>query len=265
MRLPALQGLVRRRILVNFRVDPEVAARQLPAPFRPKLVGGWAVAGICLIRLEQMRPLGIPSALGLSSENAAHRIAVTWEDSLGQAREGVYIPRRDTGALLNHLAGGRVFPGYYHHARFEARDDGKAVEIVMETDDGRGNVRLKARAGAELPSASVLSSLAEASSFFGAGSEGYSPNRNGGRLDGLRLRTRAWRIDALALEHLSSAYYADGARFPPGSVEYDCALIMRDIPHEWQLVPDPCTPIERDAGQGLRNQAEPAQLARARA
>lgn len=119
MRLPALQGLVRRRIRANFRVDPEVAARQLPAPFRPKLVGGWAMAGICLIRLEQLRPLGMPSVLGVSSENAAHRIAVTWEDNAGPAREGVYIPRRDTGALLNHLTGGRPCPGEYHHARFD--------------------------------------------------------------------------------------------------------------------------------------------------
>jgi predicted MPP superfamily phosphohydrolase len=35
---------------------------------------------------------------------------VTWNDETG-ALEGVYIPRRDTGSLVNHLAGGRVFPG----------------------------------------------------------------------------------------------------------------------------------------------------------
>ena len=126
----------------------------------------------------------------------------------------------------------------------------------METDDGRGDVRLKARAGDELPSASVLSSLAEASSFFGAGSVGYSPSRDGGRLDGLRLRTRAWRIDALSVENLSSAYYADATRFPPGSVEYDCTLIMRDIPHEWRTVPDPCVPLATDTGLGSADPAE---------
>ena len=61
MQLPALQGLVRRRILVNFRVAPDVMERHLPSPFRPKLVDGWALAGICLIRLEQIRPRGFPS------------------------------------------------------------------------------------------------------------------------------------------------------------------------------------------------------------
>jgi len=110
MRLPKVHGTIRRRLLINFRVDPEVMQRQLPSPFRPKLHDGYAVGGICLIRLENIRPPRFPSLLGLSSENAAHRIAVTWEDD-GGAHEGVYIPRRDTGSLDNHFAGGRLFPG----------------------------------------------------------------------------------------------------------------------------------------------------------
>lgn len=83
----------------------------LPAPFRPKLHGGYAIAGICLIRLEEIRPEWMPGNLGLSSENAAHRIAVEWEDEGGSLREGVYVPRRDTGSVMNHWAGGRLSAG----------------------------------------------------------------------------------------------------------------------------------------------------------
>src|SRR3954469_16093375 len=109
MRMPNIQGVIRRRLLVNFRVDPIVIQRQLPAPFRPKLQAGYAVAGVCLIRLEHIRPKHVPAAFGIHSENAAHRIAVTWEEG-GVTREGVYIPRRDTSSLINRLAGGRLFP-----------------------------------------------------------------------------------------------------------------------------------------------------------
>ena len=80
MRLPTIQGLIRRRILANFRIDPQVAQQQLPSRFRPKLHEGFAVAGICLIWLEQIRPKPIPDIIGLSSENAAHRIAVLWDE-----------------------------------------------------------------------------------------------------------------------------------------------------------------------------------------
>ena len=110
MRIPVLQGTIKRRFLINYRVDPETMQRLLPAPFRPKLQHGFAIAGICLIRLEQIRPRGIPATLGLTSENAAHRVAVEWTDSANQKREGVYIPRRDTDSRLNSWAGGRIFP-----------------------------------------------------------------------------------------------------------------------------------------------------------
>ena len=64
------------------------------------MVGLWFVAGmagICLIRLRHIRPRVLPWWMGISSENAAHRIAVQWE-SEGQVREGVYVVRRDTSS-----------------------------------------------------------------------------------------------------------------------------------------------------------------------
>ncbi|MEM7011438.1 MAG: DUF2071 domain-containing protein [Verrucomicrobiota bacterium] len=93
MKIPALKGIIRRRILLNYVVDPTVVAKTLPKPFRPKLVGGKAVAGICLIRLERIRPKGVPGFIGTTSENSAHRIAVTWDDD-GSEFEGVFVPRR---------------------------------------------------------------------------------------------------------------------------------------------------------------------------
>src|SRR5205823_3139369 len=89
MRIPALRGVIDRRILVNYRVNPDVLQAVLPPPFHPKLVRGVAVAGICLIRLRGIRPAFVPSWLGISSENAAHRMAVEWQDANGQLREGV--------------------------------------------------------------------------------------------------------------------------------------------------------------------------------
>src|SRR5579863_10244070 len=92
---PVMRGIIDRRILVNFRVQPDVIRPLLPPKFHPKLVHGWAIAGICLIRLKHLRPPGFPTALGLNSENAAHRIAVEWNED-GVPREGVFVPRRDT-------------------------------------------------------------------------------------------------------------------------------------------------------------------------
>jgi hypothetical protein len=116
MKQPRLSTVIERRLLVNYRVDPDIAASLLPAPLRPQQVGGWAVAGICLIRLGQIRPVWVPRGLGLRSENAAHRIAVQWDGPQG-THTGVFIPRRDTGSALAVLAGGRLFPGLHHQVR----------------------------------------------------------------------------------------------------------------------------------------------------
>jgi hypothetical protein len=241
--IPVVQGIVRRRILVNFRVDPAVIERQLPSPFRPQLVAGSALAGICLIRLEQLRPGHLPAALGVSSENAAHRVAVTWTDAAGTLRRGVYIPRRDTDSGLNRLLGGRLFPGEHQRARFRAREAGATIELTLETADGCADVWLRARTDADtLPASSGFASLAAASAFFAAGSVGYSPSRDAASLDGLELVTPVWTVRALDVQSVVSTYFADASRFPPGSVAFDSALIMRDLPHEWRPVPGPAAP-----------------------
>lgn len=237
MKPPAVRGLIRRRVLVNFRVHPEVIQRLLPDSFQPKLVDGSAIAGICLIRLEQIRPRGLPWAMGLSSENAAHRIATYRVDTRGALEESVYIPRRDSSSWLNHWAGGRLFPGEHHRARFEVEDDGHHLALSMRSADGQVAVDLRARVARALPATSVFQTLAEASSFFEGGSLGYSATRRNGELDALYLCTSGWRVEPLEVEAVSSTFFQDEERFPAGSVELDCALVMRNIPHEWQAAP----------------------------
>jgi hypothetical protein len=238
MRIPVIKGTIKRRLLVNFRADPTVVQRILPPPFRPKLHREHSLVGICLIRLEQIRPAGLPAVLGLSSENAAHRIAVEWTDAGGIQREGVFIPRRDTGSFLNRVAGGRVFPGEHHPARFSVVDSGGHIDFSMQSHDGSVAVRVVGDDANTLAASSCFSSLVEASAFFEGGSLGYSVTRDGDRLDGLLLRTVDWRIRTLSVTEVHSSFFADRQRFPDGSIEFDHALVMRDILHEWHKAED---------------------------
>ena len=233
MRLPVLRGTIRRRLLVNFRAEAEVVQGILPGPFRPKLHRGYAMVGICLIRLEQIRPAGVPGMLGVSSENAAHRIAVEWRDAAGMLQEGVFIPRRDTGSCLNRWAGGRLFPGEHHPAQFAVTDVGGRIHFSMRSLDGKVRVKLVAEDGKGLPEGSCFDSLEDASAYFEGGSLGFSVTRDVNRLDGLRLRTLEWPVRPLAVSEVESSYFTDGKRFPKGSVEFDHALIMRNVRHEW--------------------------------
>ncbi len=162
MNIPVVRGVIDRRILVNYRVDPTVLARLLPQPFRPQVVNGAGMAGVCLIRLKHLCPRLFPALLGMSSENAAHRIAVEWEQG-GETKDGVFIPRRDTSSWLNALAGGRLFPGEHHHARFRVHERGGHFRVALDGDDRRTHLLVEGSVSTGLPGGSTFGSLAEAS------------------------------------------------------------------------------------------------------
>jgi hypothetical protein len=233
MKVSNITGVIRRRILVNYRLMPEVIQPLLPAKFRPKLHRGFAIGGIYLIRLEQVRPKGVPSFLGASSENAAHRIAVVWGDETGKEQEGVYVTRRDTNSRLNLMAGGRLFPGEHHAAKFMIKDDGNQIDFEMISKDEATVIQVRGKKTIELPESSGFKNLADASAFFEPGSLGYSATEKGDRLEGLRLKTATWKVEPLQVEHVYSSFFGDKTKFPEDTVFFDCALVMRDIRHEW--------------------------------
>jgi hypothetical protein len=233
---PDMEAVIDRRLLLNFRVDPEIATRIVPAPFRPNLSTGFAIAGVCLIRLTELRPHGLPRAIGITTESAAHRFAVEWDSDEGTAH-GVYIPRRDTNSRLSVLLGGRVFPGEHHHGSFRTLEGHGSHDIELTSADLTTKISVKARAASSLPSGSVFRDIDDASEFFRRDTLGYSETRHPGHYDGVELRAARWNIDPLSVDEVSSSYFANPVTFPPGTVELDCALSMRRTPAVWHSRP----------------------------
>jgi len=116
-------------------------------------------------------------------------------------------------------------------------EDRAAVRLDMRADDGL-QVGLRAREASSLSAGSAFTSLGEASAFFRGGALGYSVTRARSRLDALYLDATTWRVAPLQVDSVQSTFFENVTRFPPGSVEFDCALIMRDIPHVWRREED---------------------------
>jgi hypothetical protein len=222
-------------LLINYRADPRVVQALLPPPFEPDLVDGQAVVGVCAIHLAQIRPsLFRKLPLGVRNQGAAHRIAVTWQAD-GARRHGVYIVRRDTSSALVAWAGGRLFPGAHHHARFEVREDATSLVLAMRAADGT-EVTVDGEDTAALPRGSIFGSLDAASRFFEAGALGFSPARSGG-VEAFTLEAARWRVRPFAVRSLASSLFDDERRFPRGSIELDHALVMRDTASVWRTAP----------------------------
>jgi hypothetical protein len=230
-----MSSVIERRLLVNYRVDPEVAARLLPSSLRPQLVNGWAVAGICLIRLGRLRPSWAPGWVGMRSENAAHRIAVEW-DEMSSRQSGVYIPRRDSNSLVTVLAGGRLFPGEHHRASFDVREAARDLHVAFASTDGTARVSVDVRVAKRLQGSALFADASAASDFFRCGSVGFSPSRDSGLLQGVELLARRWVVEPAEVRAVRSSFFDDARFFPAGSATIDCALLMRDIPVTWTAV-----------------------------
>ena len=229
---PTITGTIERRLLINYRADPDLIGPLLPIGFSPDTVDGHAMVGICLIQLR----LRLPRAghrMSWRSFNGAHRYSVI--DPEGNP--SVYIPRRDTDSVLVRLIGGRLYPGHHHGARITSDDDGEHISVTLDSDDQSVHVSVAGRAAVDLPHDSVFTSPAAASAFFEREQIGYSATSRGDCLDVLRLQTVEWSAHPLALEHVESSHFDQLSRISAGAVVLDHGLVIRHISHKWTPLP----------------------------
>jgi hypothetical protein len=234
MRLPTIHGYIDRRILVNFTADPDVVRKIVPEPFRPKIYKDKAIVGICLIRLKDIKLKGLPDFVGVSSENGAHRIAVEWDEE-GETKEGVYISRRDTSLKLNTILGGRIFPGKHYLAKFNVKEGDGNYHIDFTSSDNT-SISIDAKEINTFPANSIFKTLENVSEFFEKGAVGYSPNRD--KYEGLKLQAYTWQVRPLEVQNIHSSFYTNEELFPKGSIQFDNALLMSRVEHEWKTMKD---------------------------
>lgn len=230
MKIPTIHGYIDRRILINYTANPKDVEKIIPHPFRPKIYKDKAIVGICLIRLKDIKPKGFPDFLGINSENGAHRIAVEWDEN-GEVKSGVYIPRRDTSLYLNTLVGGRLFPGKSYLAKFNVNEENGNYHIDFKSSDNT-EISIDAAETPTFNENSIFGNLKNASDFFEKGDLGYSPNKE--KFEGLKLNAYEWKVQPLEVSYVQSSFFEDENIFPQGSIQFDNALLMTHIEHEWK-------------------------------
>lgn len=232
MNLPVLDGVIDRRILVNYRVDPEVVRPLLPPHCEPLVINGYASAGICLLRLKRIGVKHSPSFFRITSENAAHRFLVSFRKD-GEMINAVYIPRRDTDSMLNVMLAGRLFSWPHYAATFHVEEDNDRYFVSMRSKDGCTQLAVDTQLSSDFPGDSMFDSLQHASSCFEGCAVGVSPSTNPGELKMIKLRTKTWNVRPLFVRSLKSGFFDDQSIFPRGSISFDNALLMQRIDHEW--------------------------------
>ncbi len=226
MRLPPISGVIERRLVVAYRVDPDRAAELLPHPLRPRTIGDAAVAAISLVRLGQLRPGRVPRWVGLHSENAVHRIAVEW-DSGATRHEGLYVLRRDSDSLADLALGGRLYRGAYRRARFRVEESATTVHLVCSAADGAMDLEVAVHVSDRFRGSALFTDATQAARFFDDPADPADRPRE--TPAGPQLVTPPWRIEPVAVDTARSSVFDDPERFPAGAAEVDCAVLARRV------------------------------------
>ena len=234
-----IRGTIDRRVLVNYRLDPDCVSKILPDPFKPRLFNGHALGGICLIRFTDMRPTWMPKFLGTSSENGTHRFCVEWTVD-GKLQTGIYVNQRFTNSRLHAFGGGKVFPGNLTFSKFSVDEGDGRYHIAFKADDRDSVDVLVDEANAEFPTDSVFSNIDEASDFFEKDNVGYSASSNNKVHQGVKLNTSQWKVTPLNVIKASSSLFTNESFFPNDSAQVDHSLLMKSIDHDWEVVDDVC-------------------------
>lgn len=237
--LKIIKGIIDRRILVNFRLDPDCVARILPEPFRPRLFHGHALGGICLIRFKKMRPTWLPGFLGTASENGTHRFCVEWEKD-GKISTGIYVKQRFTDSRLHEFGGDKVFPGSLSLSRFSVEEGDGKYRVSFQSAEGE-EVDVSVEDATDFPKDSLFSDINEASTYFERDNVGYAPRKSRpGEFQGVKLNTTNWEVSPLKVLKAKSSLFTNPDHFPVGAAELDHSLLMSNIKHDWEVVDDIC-------------------------
>lgn len=237
-----------RRILLNFRIDQDIAREILPSVFRPRLCQRYAIGGICLIQFGDLDGNFLPIWMGPGTNTASYRFAVTWEQD-GETRFGNYVPRRESNSFLYRSLGDKAFPPVFNRSCFRMSEEGGRVHLRVEGIDDGSEIEFHGQQVEEMTSNSVFGCVEDAVEFFSKNTLSYFPNytdalfygrETTGTYHGVELRIPEWSLQPMKIEMIASSFVDNRRIFPPGSIEIDSAFIMRNVAHTWIDQPDLC-------------------------
>lgn len=229
----SLTGTVRRRFLISYAVEPERLAGHLPPGAELSIAHDRAWVSACFVHIDDMRPTGLPAAVGMGFDYLIHRTRAWLPFPDGVVREAVLVLDPNiSGRGLARL--GRLTSG----VRFQVRDlsheetaDGWRLQMAEE-DQILFDVTIDRDFGTRLPAGSAFARAGEADAFLlgvAYGAE-WQPSREWVRL--LAETHAPWTTQVgIGRTHTNAFLESLGVDDPV----VDHVITMTDISHHFAL------------------------------
>lgn len=230
-----LNGVVTRRFLISYPVQPAVLSAFLPPHAELSTWQGLAWVSACFVNIRHMRPSLVPSPVGMEFNYLVHRTRARVPYPDGVRRESVLVLEANINRRAVAAIGQRL-PGVRFHARdiklLEAPD---SWSVQMRADDGallyQADIA-KSSIADELPAGSRFPDLATADKFLLNVSYGAEWHAQTGSMQFFAETHDAWHAQAGSCKSRRFALLESlGAAAP----QADHVITMTNVPHYFAL------------------------------
>jgi uncharacterized protein YqjF (DUF2071 family) len=225
-----MQGIVRRRFLINYPVEPSLLEPFVPPGGELSLHQGKAWLSDCFVHISNMRPSWVPRALGITFHYLIHRTRAVLPFPDGKKREAVLVLDPSMDSRLLNVFGAPMTGVPFKRRPIDFVTDGSAWRLGVRQGKGliyeamiRGS-----SFGTEMPTNSPFSSLSQADDFLLGVSYGGSWNRETGTLHLLAETHEPWRAQVGTCDIRRNAFL-EGLGFDTPRADH--VITMVDCPH----------------------------------
>jgi len=163
----AVAAHFRHSLVLAYAFPPEALEPLLAPGLELDTHEGHAFAAVAMVQTEQLRPAGLPRALGLDFFLCGYRLFVRVRER--QSLRGLQILRSDTDRRTLAISGNLLTHYRWHVVDVTMAETGRRVEIEARTPRGESDLRVRAdlAAPAALPAGSPFAGLDTARRFAG--------------------------------------------------------------------------------------------------
>ncbi|MEM1295597.1 MAG: DUF2071 domain-containing protein [Verrucomicrobiota bacterium] len=221
-------GRLSRCWLLAYRAPLDLVRRHLPAPLKPLSFGGYGFWNVVVCEIENMRPRGLPSIMGITYRHAAYRIYVRHLNDAGTSVEGLYFLRSDCDSPLL-TAGGNVLTDFkFHSGDITIAENPLATLLEVKSKGANGQATIHYGHHAKLAEGSPFQSVQEAGDFLEYTPHGISVSPHGGvEVLPIRRNEADWKPRVVAAQSDHWDYLAND------ETHLEIAYEVAPIDYEW--------------------------------
>ena len=130
-----LRGMVTRRFLVSYPVDPVLLSDRLPPGAELSLHDGCAWVSACFVNLKNMRPSVFPRSMGIELNYLIHRTRARLPFPDGKKREAVLVLEPNLDRLTLGWIGARLTGVGFNYRDIRLIEQEKSWNLVMKDNE----------------------------------------------------------------------------------------------------------------------------------